>query len=103
MTIGTRGAGASSGRHIVAETEFNDRSSTRDAVNARTYADFYLFDGFTATVNASLENSNYKFTSFENKLVGGRSGFRTFVKRLDKNDYCYFQPVVAVQQIIRLA
>lgn len=72
--MGTRGAGASSGRHIVAETEFNDRSSTRDAVNARTYADFYLFDGFTATVNASLENSNYKFTSFENKLVGDGQG-----------------------------
>lgn len=72
--MGTRGADASSGRHIVAETEWNDRKSTRDAVNARTYFDLYLFDGFKATVNASLENSNYKFTKYENKLVGDGQG-----------------------------
>ena len=79
--MGTRGSGASSGRHIVAETEFNDRKLTRDAINGRTYAEFYLFDGFKATINASLENMNEKFTRYDNQLVGDGQGSGRLSKR----------------------
>lgn len=79
--LGTRGSGASSGRHIVAETEFNDRKLTRDAMNGRAYADFYLFEGFKATINASLENSNDKSTNYDNKLVGDGQGSGRLSKR----------------------
>lgn len=72
--MATRGSDAFSGRHIVAETEYNDRKYTRDAINGRTYVDLYLFDGFKATINASLENTNMKSTLYDNKLVGDGQG-----------------------------
>lgn len=78
---GSRGAGASSGRHIVAETEFNDRKLTRDAMNGRTYVDLYLFEGFKATINASLENLNEKYTRYDNQLVGDGQGSGRLSKR----------------------
>ncbi|MEG1543918.1 MAG: TonB-dependent receptor [Tannerellaceae bacterium] len=80
--MSARGSGASSGRHIVAETEFNDRKFTRDGVNARTYADLMLFEGFKATINASLENTNEKVSSYDNKFVGDGQGSG----RLSKTD-----------------
>lgn len=77
-----RGAGASSGRHIVAETLFNNDQYTRDGLNARTYVEFSLMEELKVTMNASLENSNENVTSYGNKLVGDGQGSG----RLSKTD-----------------
>ena len=65
-----RAGSAYSGRHIVAETNWNQRKYTRDGLNARTYLDLNLYDGLTATINATLESTNYRNAGYDNKLVG---------------------------------
>lgn len=79
-----RGASASSGRHIVAETLWNDRQYSRDGINGRTYLEISPVDGLKVTINATLENSNENTTRYENKKVGDGQGsgrLRKFTQR----------------------
>lgn len=76
-----RGAGASSGRHSIAENMLNERKYVRDAMNGRTYLDLNLFDGFKATVNAGLETGNHRYQTYENTEVGDGAGSGRFRNR----------------------
>jgi TonB-linked SusC/RagA family outer membrane protein len=79
--LDVRGPSASSGRHIVAETLWNDRLFKRNVLGARTYFDILFLDGFKFTVNGSIDLTAYNASSYENKLVGdgapGGRGSRT--------------------------
>jgi TonB-linked SusC/RagA family outer membrane protein len=58
------------GRHIVAETEFNNNLFKRNVISSRTYAEFYLLDGLKLSTNVGLDVSSYNASSFDNKFVG---------------------------------
>jgi TonB-linked SusC/RagA family outer membrane protein len=66
----TRVAGASPGRHVVAETLWNDDLFKRNVLSARTYIDLMFLKDFKFTVNLSSDVSSYNGASFENKVVG---------------------------------
>ena len=75
----TRPSGASSGRHVIAETRWNDDIDKITSIAAKTYGEFYFLKDFKFTVNASLDKRYYYNISFENKIVGdgapaGRGG-----------------------------
>jgi len=79
LGLPARPSGASPGRHVIAETEWNDRLMKRNALGARTYFDFFLYEGLKFTTNMSADISNYRFNTFENTIVGdgapaGRGG-----------------------------
>ncbi len=65
-----RGGSASPGRHIIAETYWNDNHYKRNILNTRAYVDFIFFDGFKFTVNAGYDFRNYLNSGFENTQVG---------------------------------
>ena len=65
-----RGGGASQGRHIVAETLWNDNLYKRDILNTRAYVDFIFFEGLKLSINAGYDTRNYLNTSFDNPHVG---------------------------------
>lgn len=68
-----RGAGASLGRHIVAETLWNDHLYKRNVMNSRAYLDLYLMDGLKFTINAAYDFRNYLNHTNENPQVGDGS------------------------------
>lgn len=75
----TRPSGASSGRHVIAETRWNDDIDKITSIAAKTYGEFYFLKDFKFTVNASLDKRYYYNISFDNKIVGdgapaGRGG-----------------------------
>lgn len=65
-----RPAGASPGRHVVAETLWNDDLYKRNVLSARTYLDILFLKDFKFTVNVSSDVSAYNYSGFENKTVG---------------------------------
>ena len=65
-----RGAGASSGRHIVAETLWDDNLYKRDMLGARTYAEVSFLRDFKFRVNAAVDRRNYLESIYDNKIVG---------------------------------
>lgn len=80
-----RASGASDGRHIAAEIDFNEDLDEITSINAKSYVDITLTDGLVFTVNASFDQRHYYNTDFENKYVGdgapgGRAG-RTYERR----------------------
>ncbi|MDR1919208.1 MAG: SusC/RagA family TonB-linked outer membrane protein, partial [Tannerellaceae bacterium] len=68
--LGSRGGGAHTGRHIVAETLWNNTDRSRDVLNARTYLDLNLYEGLKFSTSVSLDNSNQKTNSYQNNKVG---------------------------------
>ncbi len=66
----TRPAGASPGRHVVAETEWNDDLFKRNVLGARAYIDIMFLKNFKFTFNVASDVSSYNGASFENKTVG---------------------------------
>ncbi|MBE0666204.1 MAG: TonB-dependent receptor, partial [Bacteroidales bacterium] len=66
----TRVSGASPGRHVVAETNWNDDLFKRTVLGARTYVDLIFLKDFKFTLNLSSDISSYNGSSFENKVVG---------------------------------
>lgn len=58
------------GRHGIAEAEWNSRELTRVSQNARTYVTITPIEGLNLTVNYSLENRDYRGKVYENPLVG---------------------------------
>jgi TonB-linked SusC/RagA family outer membrane protein len=74
-----RPAGASVGRHVVAETLLNSRTAERNELNGKTYLDIMFLNGFKFTANFSTTIYNYRYNTYENKIVGdgspaGRAG-----------------------------
>ena len=65
-----RGPGASLGRHIVAETLWNELLYKRNVLNTRAYVDINLMEGLTFTVNAAYDFRNYLNQRNENTQVG---------------------------------
>lgn len=70
---GTRGKGAMSRRHSLAEMFLNDYTNVRDAMDARVYMSLYLLNGFKFSVNASLETSNANSSTYNNRYTSDNS------------------------------
>ena len=68
-----RGPGASLGRHIVAETLWNDHLYKRNVMNSRAYVDIIFFEGLKFTINGSYDFRNYLNHTNENPEVGDGS------------------------------
>lgn len=64
---------SNTGRHTIAEAEWNDRLNERDALNARTYLDLNIYDGLKVSANVSLESTNLRKKVYENTKVGDGS------------------------------
>jgi TonB-linked SusC/RagA family outer membrane protein len=65
-----RVAGASPGRHVVAETMWNDNLYKRNVLGANTYVDIMFLKNFKFTVNVGSNLSAYNGSSYTNKIVG---------------------------------
>jgi len=75
----TRASGGSPGRHVVAETLWNEDTDKGTNLSAKTYLDINFMKDFKFTMNASLDKRNYYRIRFNNKIVGdgapaGRGG-----------------------------
>lgn len=75
----TRPSGASSGRHVIAETLWNEDIDKITSVAAKTFGEVYFLKDFKFTFNASLDKRYYYNINFDNKVVGdgapaGRGG-----------------------------
>lgn len=90
-----RGSAASSGRHVIAETLWNDNQYSRDGINGRTYLDIIPYDGIKLTVNASLENSNENTTRYNNKQVGDGQGAGRLTKTNKRRSTYTFNQLIA--------
>ncbi len=66
----TRPANASPGRHVVAETNYNDNLFKRNVLGARTFGTINFLKDFEFTTNVSVDISNYLGSTYENKIVG---------------------------------
>jgi len=80
-----RPSGASNGRHIVAEMNWNKDLDEITSINAKTYFDFQIMKDLSFRTNLSYEQRHFYNTDYENKFVGdgataGRSG-RTYTRR----------------------
>ena len=58
------------GRHVVAETLYNDQLYKRRVVSARSYVDLYFLKDFKFTTNIGVDINNYNASSFDNRFVG---------------------------------
>lgn len=65
-----RGAGASNGRHIIAETLWNDNLNQRTVINTRTYLDINLYEGLKFSINYGLDLRHQNDSKNENQYVG---------------------------------
>src|SRR5690606_9481189 len=66
----SRPSGASGGRHIAAEIEWNTDIDEITSLSGKTYFDIKLMTDLTFTVNASYDERQYYNISYENKFVG---------------------------------
>ncbi|GGK61033.1 SusC/RagA family TonB-linked outer membrane protein [Rufibacter glacialis] len=67
------------GRHIVAETEWNDFLYRRNVLGGRTYGEITFLKDFKLTGNFAVDITNYEQQTYENTVVGdgapaGRAG-----------------------------
>ncbi len=69
----SRPAGASVGRHVVAETLLNLRNAERILLDGKTYFEVKFLNGFKLTTNFAVNLYNYRYNRFDNKLVGDGS------------------------------
>lgn len=65
-----RGADAASGRHVIQETLLNKDFSKTFLINSRSYAEFKLARGLTATMNVAYDIRNFKNSTYTNKIIG---------------------------------
>ena len=79
-----RPGGASSGRHIIAELNWNVDERTTTSLNAKTYAEFTILKDFKLTTNGSIDQRNYYRESYQNEKIGdgapGGRASRTYTK-----------------------
>ncbi|MBI9040776.1 TonB-dependent receptor [Lutibacter sp.] len=83
--LATRPSGASGGRHIVAEIDWNDDIDEKTSLSGKTYFDIKLMEGLVFTTNVSFDQRNIYNTTFWNKTVGdgapGGLAARTYNRR----------------------
>ncbi|WP_266204271.1 SusC/RagA family TonB-linked outer membrane protein [Pontibacter kalidii] len=65
-----RGSSASVGRHVVAETMWNDNLYNRNVLSARTFGEVTFLKDFKFTTNLSVDISNYLAAEYDNNKVG---------------------------------
>ena len=65
-----RGGGASLGRHVIAETLWNDDLRKRDLLSTRGYVDLIFMEGLKFSVNVGYDTRNLLNSSFDNPHVG---------------------------------
>lgn len=65
-----RVAGASPGRHVVAETLWNDNLYKRNVLGARTFLEVNFLKDFKFTVNVATDLTAYNGATYTNKIVG---------------------------------
>ena len=68
--INARPSGANNGRHVIAELNMNNNVTLVNNLSNRSFAQFTIIDGLTATINASVDINNYKDEEYENDFVG---------------------------------
>ena len=68
-----RGAGASPGRNIVAETLWNDNDYQRNVLTTKGYVDFFIIDGLKVSLTGAMNIDNYLIGTFGNKIIGDGS------------------------------
>jgi len=87
--VDNRPGGASSGRHIVAETNWDTDKDEITTLGAKTYGEFKLYKDLTFTVNASFDQRHYFNTTADNKIIGdgapGGRAYRTYSRRTSLN------------------
>jgi hypothetical protein len=65
-----RPAGAFSGRHVLAETMYNEGDFRRNVLSGRTFAEFKFLKDFTLTLNAAMDVNGYNAKDYDNTIVG---------------------------------
>ena len=68
--LASRASGASAGRHIVAELDWNEDLDEITSLSGKSYIDIKLMEGLVFTTNASIDTRNFYNTTFQNKFVG---------------------------------
>lgn len=67
---GSRGAGASVGRHVVAENLWDQSKYKTNIVDSKALAEIILPYGFKFAVNGGLYVRNYLASEYDNKVIG---------------------------------
>lgn len=70
LGLPNRPAGASAGRHVVAETELNNNLFRRNVLSGRTYGEITFLKDFKFNTGISVDISNYVGSTYDNTLVG---------------------------------
>ncbi|PTX15263.1 TonB-linked SusC/RagA family outer membrane protein [Pontibacter mucosus] len=70
LGLPNRGSSASVGRHVVAETMWNNNLYNRNVLSARTYGEITFLKDFKFTTNLSVDISNYLAAEYDNNKVG---------------------------------
>lgn len=73
ITFPSRSAGASSGRHVLAETLYNKTDQERHLISGRTYAQVDFLKDFNFRVNLSYDHNTREAYSFQNAIIGDAS------------------------------
>ena len=93
-----RGASASPGRHVIAETLWNDNLYKRNLVNARAYIDITFFEGFKFSINGGYDFRNYLNSDYENPRVGdGAPAGRASIENYRYDTYNFNQLLTYVK------
>jgi TonB-linked SusC/RagA family outer membrane protein len=66
----TSSRATNAGRHVIAETEWNNNSYVRQALGVRAFAELSFLKNFKLTLNGAGDFSDYKESIYENTLVG---------------------------------
>ncbi len=81
LDLPSRPSGAYLGRHVVAETMYNQGDFGRNVISSRVFGEISFLRDFTFTVNASIDVNSYKAKRYTNNIVGdaapGGSASRT--------------------------
>ncbi len=84
-----RAGGASTGRHIVAETNWDTDRDEITTLGAKTYGEVKLYKDLTVTVNASFDQRHFYNETADNKIIGdgapGGRAYRTYSRRTSLN------------------
>ncbi len=81
----SRAGGASSGRHVVAEIDWDEDRDELTSLGAKAYLEFRFLKDFTFTTNLSSDQRFFYNTFYNNKVIGdgapGGRAYRTYSKR----------------------
>jgi len=84
-----RGAGASSGRHCIAEIRWDQDTDKTSTLGGKTYLEINFLKDFKFTINGSLDQRFYYNTFYNNPLIGdgapGGRSYKTYNRRNSVN------------------